>query len=357
VDKQDEKIIAAKPKALLERFQRLSFPPAAVAGAFISFAATAFRPAPENKAGTTPDNPAIQVSFSEQRQPPNSRRFELEYAPAPFAGTQTHPFRRSLLGLAVDSEDRMYVLGDGEARIFKPNGEWIRSWRAPEGAQCLSVSSGDRICFGLVGGIAVTNTAGSRVGGFEIGETKPSASITSVKIHKNEILVADATARCIRRYDWNGKALGVIGAYGKIRGFMLPNKYLDIDIDANDQIYATDSGRHQVTSWKLDGTNAGNFGKFGLASAEDFVGCCNPVNLAIAADGKIITAEKVIARVKIYNQSGKLLSLIGPEHFDPKCIHLYLAVDSKGRIFVGDPVRLNIQVFTPLSKTEAGKSI
>jgi hypothetical protein len=357
VEKQDERIKTAKTKSLLERFQRLSFPPAAVAGAFVSFAATAFRSAPENKVGTTPENPLAQVSFSEQRQQPNSRHFEIEYAPALFAGTQTHPFQHSLLALAVDSEDRMYVLGDGEVRIFKPNGDWIRSWKAPEGAQCLSVSSGDRICFGLAGGIVVTNAAGSRTGGFEIGETNRPASITSVKIHGNEILAADATARCIRRFDWSGKALGLIGAHGKIRGFMLPNKYLDISVDAGGRIHATDSGRHQVTSWKLDGESIGSFGKFGLTHPEDFVGCCNPVNLAIAPDGKIVTAEKVIARVKIFDASGKLLALIGPEHFDAKCIHLYLAVDSKGRIFVGDPMRLNLQIFTPLSKREVGKSI
>ena len=128
---------------------------------------------------------------------------------------------------------------------------------------------------------------------------------------------------------------------------MLPNRWLDMDVDARGLIRATDSGRHQVTSWLLDGTPAASFGKFGQQKLEDFVGCCNPVNLAIGPDGIVVTAEKVIPRVKVYDSSGTLLGVIGPEHFDLKCIHLHLAVDSRGRIYVGDPVRLDIKIFSP----------
>jgi len=84
-----------------------------------------------------------------------------------------------------------------------------------------------------------------------------------------------------------------------------------------------------------------------------FVGCCNPVNLALTPDGKVVTAEKMIARVKMYEPAGKLITVIGPENFDPTCIHIYLAVDSAGRILAADPVRRTITVF---SKTNKGVS-
>ena len=70
------------------------------------------------------------------------------------------------------------------------------------------------------------------------------------------------------------------------------------------------------------------------------------MNIAVAPDGKIVTAEKVIARIKVFDPSGKLLALIGPEPFDPMCTHLHLAVDSKGRIVVADPVRREVKVFS-----------
>jgi hypothetical protein len=105
-----------------------------------------------------------------------------------------------------------------------------------------------------------------------------------------------------------------------------------------------------VSFWTLDGAPIRHFGKFGLMNPEDFVGCCNPVNLAFTSDGRIVTAEKVIPRVKVFDSAGKLLGLIGPEHFDPRCTHLYLAVDSKGRILVADPVRLEMKVFSAIVK-------
>jgi sugar lactone lactonase YvrE len=134
---------------------------------------------------------------------------------------------------------------------------------------------------------------------------------------------------------------------------MLPNRSLDIDVDSKGVVWATDSGRHKVTAWAMDGAPRGSFGKFGMANPEDFVGCCNPVNLAVAPDGRIVTGEKMVARVKVYEPDGRLLAVIGPEHFDPACTHIHLAVDSKGRILAGDPVRRVIRVFVPVVRKGA----
>jgi hypothetical protein len=82
-----------------------------------------------------------------------------------------------------------------------------------------------------------------------------------------------------------------------------------------------------------------------MQKPEDFVGCCNPVNVAVAPDGSIVTAEKVAARVKVYAKDRTLLAVIGPENFDPMCWHIYVAVDSTGRIVTADPERRTIAVF------------
>ena len=125
---------------------------------------------------------------------------------------------------------------------------------------------------------------------------------------------------------------------------------MDLDVDAAGIVRATDTGRHQVTAWALDGTPTARFGKFGMSDPADFVGCCNPVNLATTPDGKVVTAEKMVARVKVYEPDGRLLAVIGPEHFDPKCTQIYLAVDSKGRLLAADPVRREIKVFAQVVK-------
>jgi hypothetical protein len=65
----------------------------------------------------------------------------------------------------------------------------------------------------------------------------------------------------------------------------------------------------------------------------------------------------VVPRIKVYTAEGRLLGLIGPENFDPKCTHLHLAVDSKGRILVADPVRLEVKVFSVVGKSGGRESV
>jgi hypothetical protein len=253
-------------------------------------------------------------------------------------------FKKSLSGVAAGA-GAIHALGDGEVRAFAANGSVARAWKAPEQAACLTVAPDGRVLVGVPGRIEIYGAAGNRIGGFPVGESGKPADVTSVKVFRDTILVADASARLVRRYDANGVERGLIGNQHKTGSFMLPNRSLDIDVDSTGVVYATDTGRHQVTIWKLDGAPVAAFGKFGQARPEDFVGCCNPVNLAVAPDGSVVTAEKAAARVKVFGPDRGLLAVIGPEHFDPMCTHLHLAVDSSGRIVAADPVRRTITIF------------
>jgi hypothetical protein len=339
---------------VLERLRELSFPPAAAVGAFASFAGAAFGAKNEAAKKAQQNVSLVQMNFSEQTREAMPPRFDIEYAQTLVLGSANpeQRFRRSIAAIAVGSADQTSILGDGEVRTFDSKGILVRNWKAPGDSLCMAIGSDERVYLGRAGQVEIYSATGNREGGFSAGESGKAANITAIKISGSEILVADASARCIRRYAETGKLIGEIGTQNKTRGFMLPNRWLDMDVDGKGVVRATDSGRHRVSSWILDGTPAGYFGKFGLRNPEDFVGCCNPVNIAVAPDGKIVTAEKVVARVKVFDAAGKLLALIGPEHFHPQCIHLFLAVDSKGRIVVADPMRLEVKVFS--IKTQSG---
>jgi sugar lactone lactonase YvrE len=254
-------------------------------------------------------------------------------------------FHRSLDGVAVGAGGLIHALGDGDVKVFDAGGGVARSWKAPENAACLTVGPDGRVYVGSPGRVDIFGATGNRAGGFAAGQAGKPADVTAIKVYRDNVLVADAGARLIRRYDTTGIERGFIGNRHKTGSFMLPNRSLDFDVDSAGTVYATDTGRHQVSSWALDGSPIAAFGKFGQAKPEDFVGCCNPVNLAVAPDGCVVTAEKVAARVKVFGPDRALLAVIGPEHFDPMCIHIHLAVDSKGQILAADPVRRVITVF------------
>jgi hypothetical protein len=254
-------------------------------------------------------------------------------------------FRRSLCGLALGPRDAVHALGDEEVRVFEAAGRLARSWGAPEKATCLGVAADGRVAVGSPGRIDLYAATGAHDGGFAAGTPEKPADVTAVRLFRDAVLVADAAARVIRRYDLRGVEQGLIGARNKTGGFMLPNRSLDFDVDAAGVVHATDSGRHQVTSWTFDGTMVASFGRFGMAKPEDFVGCCNPVNVAVAPDGSLVTAEKMVARVKVFGRDRTLLAVIGPGPFDPMCRHIPVVVDSSGRIVTADPERRTIEVF------------
>jgi len=346
---------------LLERFRKSWFPPAAVVGAFAAFVAAAFRtrpaprtavqnPAPRNPdAGRRTSDVGRELPILQGNKP--ARPLDREYSQSAVLGGRgsAHPFQRSLAGIAVGTADRIYALGDGQIRVFDATGSLAAAWYVSENALCLTVAPDGRVCVGALGRVDVYDVKGVRIAGFAVGEAKQPAAVTAVKVFRQEILVADADARLIRRYDLGGKQLGLIGDKSKTGSFMLPNRWLDFDIDSKGIIRATDTGRHLMTAWTLDGTPVGSFGRFGMSDPADFVGCCNPVNLALTPDGKIVTAEKMVARVKVFEADGKLLAVIGPEHFDQSCTHIPLAVDSRGRILAGDPVQRQVKIFSPVA--------
>jgi sugar lactone lactonase YvrE len=342
-----------KSLSLTDRLREKWFPPAAVAGAFGAFVAAIFKMQPVPKSAPPPAGIAGLTNISFDKPAPANPVLPTQYRQVATPGG-TAQFRVSLDGIALDKSGNVVALGDGEIRIFQTGGNLLRGWKVPERATCVAAAPDGSIYIGASGRVEIYNPAGTHVGGFAAGETGRPASITAIRVLQNDILVADAAAFMIRRFNLQGRPTGLIGEKSKAGKFILPNKSLDLAVDANNRVYATDTGRHQVTCWALDGSPKGSFGKFGMSQPEDFVGCCNPVNIATTPDGKIVTAEKMVARVKVYEPDGRLLAVIGPDNFDPVCIHIYLAVDAQGRIFAGDPVRREVKVFAQARKEQSG---
>jgi hypothetical protein len=111
----------------------------------------------------------------------------------------------------------------------------------------------------------------------------------------------------------------------------------------------TNPGRHRVEAYTVDGHLELAWGK-PSAGIDGFCGCCNPINIALLPDGRMVTCEKGLPRVKIYREDGTLESVVaGTETFPEnakfsmnlaagKLGGLDAAVDSKGRVYILDPV-------------------
>ena len=109
----------------------------------------------------------------------------------------------------------------------------------------------------------------------------------------------------------------------------------------------------------IDGELDGFWGQAG-AAIEAFFGCCNPAHLALLPDGRFVTSEKGIPRVKIYSDQGDLDCVVaGPQELgvaetalgDPRSGAdervFDIATDTQGRVVVLDSKTRRVRIFAP----------
>ena len=130
-----------------------------------------------------------------------------------------------------------------------------------------------------------------------------------------------------------------------IPGFIIPSPFFDVGIDPDGFLWAANTGRHSLENYTLDGDFRSSWGEFTI-DIEGFCGCCNPTHFVLLDDGRFITSEKGIPRIKEYNRLGNLESVVaGPDQFIEGTVGLDLARDSGGKIYVLDPMKKEVRIF------------
>ncbi len=249
-------------------------------------------------------------------------------------------------GLAVDDSGRVYVTGDD--RVLVMNGEGREQAVIPTGgtARCIGVDTNGDMYLGMTGGIEVYGREGVRKARWN--GPGGHAVLTSVAVTDNYVYVADAGNRILRKYDKSGNEVLRIGGRDESRGIpgsIVPSPFYDTALDPDGFVWLTNPGRHTLENYTPEGDPRTSWGLFSM-DIGGFCGCCNPGHLAILDDGRFVTSEKGIPRVKVYDRLGKLESVVaGPDRFAEGTEGLDLAVDSRGRVYVLDPARKAVRIF------------
>ena len=124
---------------------------------------------------------------------------------------------------------------------------------------------------------------------------------------------------------------------------------MDVSITPDGELLTVDPGRSQVQLRDSYGDVLKSWGQGGAAIAQ-FYGCCNPAAIAPLGGGDIVTYEKTLQRVKVYNAQGELLNVVaGPNQFTDQPADMSvvadLAVDRGGRVLLLDPIRKTLRIF------------
>lgn len=227
-----------------------------------------------------------------------------------------------ITALAVDADGTLYLALRDHVEVWQPNGERRAVWAAP----------GERAYFT----------------GLAVGET--------------DVFVADAGHRLLWRYDKSGQLRGRLGQKSRERnipGFVIPSPFFDVKRASDGRLHVTNTGRHRVEVFTPEGDLESAWGQAAMGIT-GFCGCCNPIALDRLPDGRYVTFEKGLPRVKIYSATGEFESVVaGPESFpenarvcgSANCSRGGLdgAVDAQGRIYILDRVRADVRVMERLT--------
>ena len=250
-------------------------------------------------------------------------------------------------GIAVGPDDNIYVSGDEAIHIFSAGGIHQSTISMDEPVHCLVVDGNQDVFAGMNDHVEVFGSEGLKKVEWE--SPGGEAIFTSIALSEDFVFVADAGNLIVWKFDKNGNLLQRIGDKNEnkdVPGFIIPSPYFDVAVDFDGFLWAANTGRHSLENYTLDGGFRTSWGEFSM-DIKGFCGCCNPSHFIVLEDGSFITSEKGIARVKVHNQLGEMVSVVaGPDKFVEGTVGLDLAVDSAQRIFVLDPKQKLVRIFT-----------
>lgn len=251
-----------------------------------------------------------------------------------------------LSAIAIGPDDRLVLAGENACTIFDKNGKPVSTFSLQNPVSALAVDQNNDIYCAGTEFIQIINQAGNQKNRWSLINEK--SIITSIDVTADNVFLADAGNLVVLQYDKNGQLQRQIGKKDKqkgIPGFIIPSPYFDVAIDPDGFLWVANTGRLSLENYTKEGSLRTTWGEPGM-DVERFCGCCNPSHFTIMDDGGFVTAEKGIARVKVYNRLGQLTSVVaGPDQFTVGTVGLDVAVDSKNRIYVLDPKRGQVRIF------------
>ena len=260
--------------------------------------------------------------------------------------------------IVIGPEDRVYIAAANAVSVLDRDGARLKEIDLGAAVRCVAVAGDGTIYAGARDHVEVFDATGKRLATWESPGKR--TWFTGLAVGENDVFAADAGNRVVLRYDKSGKLAGRIGEKNKERnvpGIIMPSPYLDVKLARDGLLRLNNTGRHRVEAYTPSGDLEFSWGK-PSAGIEGFCGCCNPIGLAMLPDGRCVTCEKGLPRVKVYSNEGVFESVVaGPETFpenakatfvkgaeDCRLGGLDAAVDSQQRIYILDLVTSDVRV-------------
>lgn len=250
-------------------------------------------------------------------------------------------------GIALSTEGDLIVVGDAGLIRFDETGKQVSKISLSARPTCVSMGKGGDIYVGLLDHVQVFHSNGRNA------VIRPAVSarahIKDLLIVDHSIWVADAGGRQVMRCTPDGDVAVRFGDKDEAShypGLVVPSPHLSLAPAQNGQIFVTNPGQHRVETHASTSGECISFWGTAANTLDSFCGCCNPTDIAVLPDGRFVTSEKGIPRVKIYTHDGKFDEVVAAsDQFTSSAMGLDLAVTATGQIYVLDPPSRSVLVF------------
>jgi DNA-binding beta-propeller fold protein YncE len=260
----------------------------------------------------------------------------------------------AVAALAVGPDGRIYVGGqendNGAIFIFSPDGKKLSAIALDDVPMSLAIGGEDhdfpgRIYVGSTERVKVIDNDGQSISTWQLEEGYHW--LVSIAASTHDIFAADLCQRLVWRFDTSGEVRGKIdGRRGNANnpGFVIAGG-VDFDLALGDRglVYVVNPVALRVEAYRGNGKFESQWGH-GSPETDGFQGCCNPIHIAILPDGRFVTAEKGIPRIKVFDQEGKFECVVASSAEMPT-VAADLATDKDGRILVLDPLKKSVRIF------------
>jgi sugar lactone lactonase YvrE len=243
-------------------------------------------------------------------------------------------------GIACLQDGTIYACGDRALLAVDHQGAVKARYALAGEPNCVAAGSDGRIYLGMQDHVEVLDPVTGRT--TEWPDLGPQAIVTSVAAADSALFVADAGNRMVLRFDSDGRLASRIDL-----DFVVPSAYFDLAVAADGSLWVANPGRHLVQRFSPDEKLIASWGKETL-EIDGFGGCCNPVQIALLPCGSLVTGEKGLPRVKVYEPDGKLAAVVAaPADFPPGEAGLDLATRKAngGEILVLVPGERAVRIY------------
>ena len=204
-------------------------------------------------------------------------------------------------GIASMPDGTIWACGDRALVAIDRQGVVTARYALGGEPACVAAGSDGRIFVGMGDHVEVVAPGGAVASWPDLGS---QAIVTSIAVNGGEVFVADAGNRMVLRFDARGKLVGTIGT-----GYAVPSPYFDLAAAPDGTLWVADPGHQRVRHVDVGGKTLAGWGRSSL-EIDGFGGCCNPAHLALLPCGAIVTSEKGLLRIKVYEPDGALSAVV-----------------------------------------------